>query len=389
MQQSLFMRTCIYCKKPKPEADFSLEHVIPQCLGGATTPNEFKTRDVCRKCNSDLGLFVDASFEKSWFVSKQLQENARAQFNPQHPKAIPLTCMGPCDLPVPGLQENEVCESWLGPFGEQIYWIRPLDEKLYWYDGGNPRTTKSTNSRAYFIFSINSEKNTELTWLTFEKAFSGRRVKKIMCTEVIGADPKSIGFSEPDQADEDRIKFFMNHCLTESSRKISLAVYTKFDLRFMAKLAIGLSHCLYEKAEVCESYANELHKALWHRPDEDLPLINASTSFSTETDPKFTEISGIKGAVVLLITRVPNGTVVNLNLGPHLNWVIKIAEHIDEPINRQDQAIIIFSELGKSFKMPLQDYIAIKCKALQHAELDEIMSQIRSTEEYFEKLTQT
>ncbi|MFA5016764.1 MAG: HNH endonuclease [Methylobacter sp.] len=153
------MHTCIYCRKEKTDEDFSLEHVIPQCLGGALAPDELKTRDVCEKCNNDLGLFVDASFEKNWFVSQQLQVNARAQFNPSNPKAIPLVCMGPCELDVPGILQTEVCESWLGPFGEQVYWVRPHDEKLYWYGGGNPRTTKSVESRAYFMFSINSSKN--------------------------------------------------------------------------------------------------------------------------------------------------------------------------------------------------------------------------------------
>lgn len=102
------MRTCIYCRKDKPNEEFSLEHVIPQCLGGSIAPNEFKTRDVCEKCNNDLGLFVDASFEKSWFVSQQLQANARALFEPSHPQALPLICMGPCDLNVPGMLETEV-----------------------------------------------------------------------------------------------------------------------------------------------------------------------------------------------------------------------------------------------------------------------------------------
>jgi HNH endonuclease len=383
------MRVCIYCRQLKPEEDFSLEHVIPQCLGGATAPDDFKTRDVCKKCNNDLGLFVDAAFEKSWFVSMQLQENARAQFNPLSPKAIPLVCMGPCELEVPGLQADEVCESWLGPFGEQVYWLRPRDERLYWYSGGNPRTVKSANSRAYFMFSINSKRSAGLTWLSFEKAFSGRRVKKIMCTQVSGADPKSIGFSEPDSLDEARVDFFMSHSLTGSSRKISLAIYTRFDLRFMAKLAIGLSHCLYEKTDVCKDYAYELHRALWHRPGEELPLINASTSFSTEIDPRFSEITGIRGAVVLLVTRVPSGTAVVLNLGPRLNWFIKIAEHVNEPSSYQDQVIIIFSALEKCFRMPLQDYIAFKCNALRLPGLDEIINQIQSTDEYFAKLSQT
>lgn len=380
------MRTCIYCRNPKIESEFSLEHVIPQCLGGALAPDVFKTRDVCKKCNNDLGLFVDASFEKSWFVSTQLQENARLQFNPAHPKALPLVCMGPCELKVPALKTEEVCESWLGPFGEQIYWLRPADENLYWYNGGNPRTTKTIESRAYFLFSINSVKNFGLTWLSFEKAFVGRRVRKIMCTQVLGANPKSIGFSDPDQLDEERIKFFTEQLPARPPIKVNLSIYTKYDLRFMAKLAIGLSHCLHENSEISEGYASELHKALWYKANDELPSIEGSTSFSTEIDLKFSDIVGIKGAIVLLITKIPNGTVANLNLGPRLNWSIKISEHLIEPAHSLDQAIVIFSEIGKIFKMSFQDYIAIKAKSLYHAELDEISRQIKSTEEYFKSL---
>lgn len=384
----IFMRTCIYCRQSKLGSEFSLEHVIPQCLGGLTVPDELKTRDVCKRCNNDLGLFVDASFEKSWFVSKQLQENARLQFDHKNPSGIPLICMGPCDLKVPGLQLDEVCESWLGPFGEQVYWLRPLDERLYWYDGGNPRTTKSSNSRAYFMFSVNSRRNPILTWLSFERAFPGRRVRKIMCAQVDGANPKNIGFSEPDQIDKERIEFFMGHCFAEPSRNVRLAMYMNFDLRFMAKLAIGLSHCLYGKAGVCEEYADELHKALWYRPGDELPLINASSLLRTEFDKIFSDYSGLRGAVVLMVVRDLNGVMVNLNLGGKLNWAIKIAENVNGISDRDDQVFIIFSEIGKCFRMPLQDYIAFRCGFLVHAELDEVIQKIKSVDEYFEKLAQ-
>ena len=321
------MRICIYCQIEKADEEFSLEHVIPQCLGGAFAPDDLKTHDVCRKCNSDLGLFVDASFEKNWFVSHQLQSNARTLFDPSNPIALPLLCMGPCELMVPGMLPSEVCESWLGPFGEQVYWIRPKDERLYWYGGGNPRTTKSVPSRAYFMFSVNSHKNPELTWISFKEAFSDRHVRKVMCTEITGADSGTIGFFKPDDIDAQRIEFFMSTCLSNPQLHIQLAMYTKYDLRFMAKLAIGISHCLYGNKSSTESYASELQKTLWHKPNDELPLICGITSFSDEADPKFVELASVKGAIVILITRCLNGTALNLNLGQKLNWTIKIAEH--------------------------------------------------------------
>lgn len=380
------MKICIYCRKLKHENEFTLEHVIPQCLGGSSVPDEYKTHDVCEKCNNDLGLFVDASFEKSWFVSQQLQANARALFDPSHPKALPLICMGPCDLHVPGMLETEICESWLGPFGEQIYWVRPHDEKLYWYGGGNPRTAKSVASRAYFLFSINSTKDMALTWLSFKEAFPGRRIKKVMCTQVVGADPSEIGFSKADLLDEERIIFFLNRCVDDPQLHIRLGMNTEFDHRFMAKMAIGISHCLYDKASISETYSNELHKALWHKPGEETPLINGNTAFGRKTDPRLAEFAGFDGAIVILITSGNSGTALNLNLSPQLNWTIKIAEHVIGSPAIEDRAIVIFKSIGKCIEMPLHEFVAFKLGKNIHPELQMVANAIRRSREYFASL---
>jgi len=70
------MKECIYCRCQKDETEFSLEHIIPQFLGGVSAPDKFKTRDVCKTCNSNLGLFVDASFEKNFLVYNILHRAA-------------------------------------------------------------------------------------------------------------------------------------------------------------------------------------------------------------------------------------------------------------------------------------------------------------------------
>lgn len=70
------MKRCIYCRQEKDDDQFTLEHVIPQFLGGAYTPESFKIRDVCKNCNNNLGLFVDAGFEKNWLVSNNLRQAA-------------------------------------------------------------------------------------------------------------------------------------------------------------------------------------------------------------------------------------------------------------------------------------------------------------------------
>ena len=46
---------CIFCKEEKLDAQFSIEHLFPDAIGGS-----FKIHSVCRDCNSDLGREVDS-----------------------------------------------------------------------------------------------------------------------------------------------------------------------------------------------------------------------------------------------------------------------------------------------------------------------------------------
>ncbi|HLC14600.1 MAG TPA: HNH endonuclease, partial [Thermodesulfovibrionia bacterium] len=273
------MKKCIYCRELKEESEFSLEHVIPQFLGGAYSSLDFKIRDVCKVCNSNLGLFVDAGFEKNFLVSNYLKDNAYSFFDPSIPVGLPLMCMGPSDLIPPHTKDEEVCECWLGPLGEQVYWIRPKDERLYWYVGGNPRTTKTAKSNAYFLFSERSVKNPLLSWLTFRDAFEGRRVKKVMCTIVEGSNPGDIGFSDPDSIDIDRVEYFNSACLGGETRHIRLSMYTKFDIRFLAKISIGIAYSLFGPKVLSTTYADELYKALWYREGDAMPAVKGVSLF--------------------------------------------------------------------------------------------------------------
>jgi hypothetical protein len=53
--------TCVYCGQSAQQS--SLEHVIPDALGGGVT-----TRAVCRGCNSHMGSDVDAEFVNSKYM---------------------------------------------------------------------------------------------------------------------------------------------------------------------------------------------------------------------------------------------------------------------------------------------------------------------------------
>lgn len=101
------MKNCIYCHESKPDEEFSLEHVIPQFMGGSHVSDKFKTRDVCKRCNNNLGLFVDAAFEKEFLVFNNLNASAHAFFDPDNPSSLPLHCMGISALSPPDIKETK------------------------------------------------------------------------------------------------------------------------------------------------------------------------------------------------------------------------------------------------------------------------------------------
>jgi hypothetical protein len=370
-------KKCIYCREDKNDEKFTLEHIFPQFLGGAYASDIFKTRDVCERCNNNLGLFVDAGFEKNWFVSNHLRFSAFAFLDPNNLTSVPLICMGESDLGPPGMDSTDVCEAWLGPFGEAVFWIRALDEKLYWYSGGNPITTKKVESRAYFLFSERTHNLPKLTWLSFRDAFEGRKVKKIMCTDVIGADPSEIGFSPPDELDQVRIQHFLNKTQENHARQHRLPIYTQFDFRFLAKIAIGVAHALFGEKALHTTYASELYKALWYRNGEEVPSVNGTTPLMHETNSVFAKMMGEENAVTITITPQSGGIALNLNLGGTLNWIIKCASHenIDADVLTSlghGKVIVLYKYLQRSVELPLLDYMAHKRGNMPNASLTEI-----------------
>lgn len=354
------MSKCMYCDTEIVDSSSSLEHLIPQFLGGAYAPDRFKTHLACRRCNNNLGLFVDAAFEKDWTVGNNLAYLARESLVLQGGQAtagVPLICFGLSELKPPGMQEGEVCESWLGPHGEQVYLVRPADERLYWYSGGNPISARQNASRAYFLFSEKSHKDARLTWLSFRDAFGKKRVRKIMVTQVDGADPVTIGFSEPDELDRDRAKYFSEECAVSNVRMNKISINVKFDHRFLGKLALGVSLATFGENYLGTPYCAELRKLIWLRGDDETnaPEIFGSTAYTKRFEPHFLRITGLPDAVVLTMVPAGPGIALTLNIAGKQVWVILCAKQseLDEHQRRTIGSGIVLA-LSKARNSSLQ-----------------------------------
>ena len=382
---------CIYCREEKQIDEFSLEHVVPQFLGGNFVSDKFKTRNVCKKCNNNLGLFVDAAFEKDCLAFNHLKSQAHAFFNPKAPTSLPLHYMGHSVINPPHMVDGEICEYWLGPLGEQIFWIRPDDEKLYWYAGGNPRTVKKQKTRAYFIFAERSLKNFELALLSFKDAFEGKPVKKIMCTRL---DEENIlprrGFSNPDDIDQERIEFFLESVRGGKEQHCKYHKNVFAENRFIAKLALGILHCLFNKSKFSSEYMEELYKGLWYRTGDNIPKIPGSGALHEGKDLK--RLLGVPYGTTISILKSNNLLIMNLNIGTELNYSIQCGE-IEELDSQEaeifDQGglcIVIYKPLQRFIELGLYEFIAHKSGDYINDDLSEIESMLHNNEDYFKNL---
>ncbi|MFC3674058.1 HNH endonuclease [Ferrovibrio xuzhouensis] len=385
------MPVCIYCEKEKPASEMTLEHVIPKFLGGACAPDRLKTNRVCQKCNNDLGLFVDASFAKSYLVEGWLNQQAFRCYDPKKPTGLPLIFLHKLRLELPGISEIEDCDLYSGPLAERIIWVRHKDERLYWYTGGNPRTAKDRESRAYFFLSKRSHQDFDVVWRTFHAAFKGQKVRKVLAAQIEGLNPIDFGFSPPDALDQQRIDFLTEpRNFVAEQPKGQVALNLHHDFRFLAKLARGIGFCLVGDKALTGRYAEEVSQALRYRAGSEMPALRGVGSLHLAVGTAG-EIIGHESAVVVILSQIPEGIGISLHIGPRVSSAVLCLEagiltDGDRKSIGNGVALILFPFLGRAVELPLLDYLLHRLGQFRHPDLAQIEDQIGQNKDYFGNL---
>ena len=304
-------KLCIYCGLEKPANEFSLEHIFPQALGGALCNDLFKTRDVCRRCNSIVGTFVDGAFLKSWFITNDSAFASQDYLDLNSPTSIsPLSYMGPVDGL--SLAEDEICEMWLGPCGSHFYHIHRRDEPQWNpYAGGNPIERREDPGRAYLALTTHNPQWMMLLLRSFKASF--RRARRY---------PANFGFSE-ESAPQDFVLPADAVAEAEAQRILSLptmhehqvAIDPHFDLRFLGKLALGVGYKLFGNAYLETQYSTEARRALWAKDAaarEGLQL--RGSGFLSGMEDQTGELLGWSGAYVVRLHAVGDDFVLSMHL---------------------------------------------------------------------------
>ncbi len=167
-------------------------------------------------------------------------------------------------------------------------------------------------------------------------------------------------------------------------------MYVRYDIRFMAKLAIGLGHILFGEKFDNSGYARELHKALWYKEGDPEPRIVGESNLSQDSE-FLKNVCGITHGVTLTILPSSKYVVLNLNLARKMNWVIGIAEIEDvKGCVGEDLlhglCVLLFKPLGKGFRLSLPELIAHNSNEKLHPKLAEVESHAGKSVGYFENL---
>ncbi|ANH74872.1 HNH endonuclease family protein [Ralstonia insidiosa] len=372
---------CVYCAEIISVG--SLEHVLPQCLGGDFAPKELQTQHCCKGCNSLLGRYVDRIFRRNWFISNFLAISGHAYLESDTPRPIPLVYLGPTNE-FSSEADEDVCEVWLGPCGEQVLHFRPRDasDDFLGVAGGDPVRARKESSVAYVSLTTVEPFWLEVTLRSIVDHFKKyKKVRKFLLSTP-GDDAtrhamERLGFDFPTRADS-RFEFIRDRVFApgrQGSGKITWDV--NFERRFLAKLALGLGVCSGGDRYVESSYADKLRAVLW-RKDETAaaPELLGYSDMLASTSPKepWQELISLPNAITLTTALSEQSFGYHLSLGGKHLGGLQISDDPDlfprpdgEPASQP--VYVSVPSLNTVVTLPLHELIAHKTGNYRHPQL--------------------
>lgn len=380
---------CLYCGHDKPKSEESLEHVIPQFMGGEFAPQQYLLRTVCKQCNNKLGLFVDASYAKSWFVTNGLSSAARRLYTDLTDPPLPLVCMGLGKIAGLVLDEGQIAEHWVGPSGETVIWLRTHDKRLHGYSGGNPIDKKKKQSTAYLCPTSQDPVRWRIGIASFLKMFRHNKVRKILCAKAVGQSGEELfpGFDARTIDDETNVGVIM---ATVNSGSVGgqIGVDVRFDQRFLAKMSLGVGYSLFGEPYRETDIAKEARKTCWPRNGEPAKT-RGSTTFGTPKEPYLAKFIGYPGAVVLAVMKTGASYALSVTIDQAIPFIVELApSDLPSQFISPDEgyALVLFPSLGKAIEMKLAELIAHSCGTQKHPELEAIDARFGKSVKFWSQL---
>jgi len=305
-------KRCIYCDKHKSKNEFSLEHIFPDSMGGNVCSDLFKTRDVCARCNSIMGMFVDGPVIKSWY-SKNTESTAYREFvDIQASNSwIPFAYMGVSKNLIFG--ENEVCEIWCGQHGEHVYHIHLKDDPRFdTYAGGDPIARQKHPGRAYLFLTTEDVAKCGLTIRSFVRQF--KKVSRY-AGNFDSAGGELEGIYEPIPKDRmEEFEALRAKAAAGETWAMRVGVGIGFEERFMAKLARGIGFKLFGEQYLTTPYGINIRNALWEKDAEVRGKLFKALPLFNENGKALKGRAGYPGVYSVLLWAMPESFVLLLTM---------------------------------------------------------------------------
>lgn len=298
--------TCFYCGLDKPRSEFSDEHIWPDALGGDYLPRFWRTDEVCAKCNSMSGVFVDGTFIRGWAGSAERGHSAQEYLSLTEPlrTALPLNYFGRSTDP--NIHPDEVADWWVGPCGATIVHFRPKETEALWspYLGGDPRAKKARVGRAYIALASATEFWILAALGSFKQHF--KRAKRY--TVNIVPLPEWTAFEPIDRADPAQAADLKIFDAITAAAKAAESVHAQQEIqldtghRFLCKLGLALGCQLFGASFGTHEHGEQLRRA-FRDPDfqrrQKIPIRGTGYFNGSQQTPL--ERFGWPGAWVLML----------------------------------------------------------------------------------------
>ncbi len=255
-------KKCIYCKEVLKKA--SLEHIVPAALGGTLLDSQFKTRSVCARCNSLLGLFVDGLYIKSFFSLSNKWLGINKEVLKTSPTTFPLLYFGYLDVDKKLGFEN--CELWISPCKGRVFHFHNNNGKeFYGYAGGDPRSRKSSPGVALFVNTTDDIELLELGLRSYYKHFS-KSERVVSHIDFQNEIPPKLG-RLPNTKETEWIEWYHDEIGTKckNRHKCSFSIQIGYSDRMMAKIALGVGFNLFGEDYLNSECYNKLREYMWQK----------------------------------------------------------------------------------------------------------------------------
>jgi hypothetical protein len=297
-------KKCIYCNNEKETNEFSLEHIFPDSLGGAHANHIFKTRQVCKRCNSLSGLYVDSAFVKNFFATNSaIFSDYLGYYDFDNNPYIPFSYMGFVEyIKHPNYK---FCEKWLWCGESMVYHFHNNSEGVFeTIAGGDPRKRKGKDAgEVYLVGLTDNEFWIKLLLQAFIKQF--KKSKRILVNYKI---PKAKNILDTEQYKIKDLLFKIHK--TKDVQTHSLVVKADFNIRFQAKLSIGLGYSLFgenfSESEEAIFYRNIFWNKSYEKLTELQPQMMPFFSEQKNELDKFMKFLNFKGCHGLFFLNINN-----------------------------------------------------------------------------------